>query len=193
MYLWWGPYQCSDSDFYFFLSLFSKFFFSQTQDCMISGNCHIVHEPFISVILLGQGLRYPRSQLLPSLPRIDSGKEILLFWSHKAKGSQDRLGALEIFENSPSGPVFSMRERGPAFWGGAWQLLRTASHLLLAVVLSNAGTQQPFILLFCTFITAFAKSCLTASRHLPFMDAINWDGAKLWKTSASKCNTRGLS
>lgn len=87
---------------------------------MIPGNCHIVHEPFIHVIPIGQGLRYPRSQLPPSLQRIDSGNEILLFQSHKAQGYQkDRLRALEIFENSPTLPVFSLRERGPALWGGA--------------------------------------------------------------------------
>lgn len=77
--------------------------------------------------------------------------------------------------------------------GSMWQLLRTMSHLLFAVVLSNTGTWWLFILLLCTFFIAFAKSCLTASRHLPIMDAINWDAVKLWETSASKRNTRGLS
>lgn len=178
----------------FFLSLFQVFLFPDPE---FDDPRKLSHSPWTlhTCHSIRSGSEVPKiTQLLPSLQRIDSGKEILLFWSHKAQGAhKDRLGALEIFENSPSLPVFSLRERGPALWGGAWQLLGTVSHLLLAVVLSNAGTQQPFILLLCTFITAFAKSCLNANRHLPFMDAIDWGGAKLWKTSASKLSTRGLS
>lgn len=64
---------------------------------------------------------------------------------------KDRLGASEIFEKSTAWAVFSLIKRGSTR-GNMWPLLRAASHLLLAAVLSNVETWQPFISPLCTLL-----------------------------------------
>lgn len=145
-----------------------QFAFPQAQDCMIPESCPIAHEPFLSVIPLGQDLRYPWSQLLLLL-QIHWVREGESSCSGvlKLQGSQkDRLGAFESFEKSTAWPVFSLRKWGSALWGSMWQLLGTASHLQLAVGLSNAGhgghlhyRSVPLLLPFLEAVSLAADIC----------------------------------
>ena len=109
------------------------------------------------------------------------------------ESQKDRLGTLEIFRKSTARPVCGLRMCGSVLWGCVSQLLSSVTHLVLAGILSDAETWRSLTLPLRAFITAFAKSCLTAGGHLPIMEAINWDVTKLWETGASKYNTRGLS
>lgn len=129
-----------------------------------------------------------------TLKKTASKESSSCFRSLKLLESQkDRLGTLEIFRKSAARPVCSLRMCGSVLWGSVSQLLRSVTRLPLAGILSDAETWRSLTLPLHTFIAALAKSCLTVRRHLPIMDAINWDVTKLWETGASKYNTRGLS
>lgn len=112
--------------------------------------------------------------ILAPLTNLKSQKrQFYLFEKLEAPGvSEVQAGNFGDLWTIHSQALFSLRMGGSALWGSVWQLLRTATYLLLAVILSDAEMWWPFILPLCTVITVFAKSCLTASRHLPIMDAI---------------------